>query len=141
MDYNFAIKKEFLNQTIGEFASKMGKLDLAGVTKVVRDNTTWYVPSNIINRNTDKINSLFNLIDGRVLNGDDIVSGKTKTKIRRRDGLIEKQELLQFVKDYFRVEKGKIYSDQVVSGMNIAVLIDIAIIALSILESRKKNQR
>ena len=144
MGFDIYIKKEFLNQSIGQFTDRNNMLSKKDVCDIILNNKSWYVPKGIMRKalkdNDDKVTSVFRKIDGRVLNRDAILDGKETTEIRREDNLVEKQEVFQLVKDYYR-QKGIRLSDEEVANMKMYQLIDIITKIYDELETQGKSTK
>ena len=129
MGFDIFIKNEFLNQSIGQFTDKMGMMSKVDICNVIVQNKSWYVSKSVMRKalanNEDKVSSIFKKIDGRVLNSDAILDGRETTEVRRADDLLEKQEIFQLVKDYYRQEKNVRLSDEEVSKMKMSEFIEI----------------
>ena len=130
MDYTLYIKNSFLKQTIGGFTSQHDNMSCETVKKLAEKNVSWYVPKGFVRKNAKVIESIFNRIDGRVLNKDALRSGKTNVPERHLDGKVEKAEIFQLVKDYYKNEKGQTLSDSEVSNMSITKLLDIFMVMI-----------
>lgn len=130
MDYRLYIKNSFLKQTIGSFTAKNDNMSCEAVQKIAEDNVSWYVPKGFVRKNSKVIQSIFNQVDGRTLNREDILSGKTKTPVVHQDGKVERAEIFQLVKDYYRCEKGQNVSEHEISNMNITKLLDIFMVMI-----------
>ena len=145
MGFDIYIKKEFLNQSIGQFTDRNNKLSKKDVCDIILNNKSWYIPKGIMRKalknNDEKVTSIFRKIDGRVLNRDAILDGKETNEVRRLDNLVEKQEVYQLVKDYYREEKGIRISDEDVAKMKMYQLIDIITKIYDELEQQEKSMK
>ena len=144
MGFDIYIKKEFLNQSIGQFTDRNKMLSKKDVCDIILNNKSWYIPKGIMRKalkdNDEKVTSIFRKIDGRVLNRDAILDGKETNEIRREDNLVEKQEVFQLVKDYYR-QKGIRLSDEEVANMKMHQLIDIITKIYDELETQGKSTK
>ena len=145
MGFDIYIKKEFLNQPIEQFTNSAGLLSKKDVCDIILANKSWYVPKSIMKKalkeNDDKVTSIFNKIDGRILNNDAILDGKETVEIRRTDNLVEKQEIYQLIKDYYRENKEIRLSNEEVSKMKMSELIDIISKIYENLEKESQNNQ
>ena len=144
MNYEIFVKNDFLNQTVGQFSSNMGLLSFNDVKNLILKNTSWYINKKAVNsffeKNNTRIYNIFSEIDGRTLNRDAILDKKEIIPLKRRDGYIEKQEIYQFIKDYYRCEKNIRLTDEEVSKMKLDTLLDIIVILDKIhMQSQKKK--
>ena len=145
MGFDIFIKNEFLNQSIGQFTDRMGMMSKDDVCDVIVKNKSWYVSKSVMRKalaaNDDKVSSIFKKIDGRVLNRDAIFDGKESVEVRRADNLVEKQEIYQLVKDYYREKKDVRLTDEEVSKMKMSEFIEIISKMYDSLENQDKDKK
>ena len=125
MDYTFIVKNSFLKHTIGSFTDELGNADIKKVENVMRANLSWYVPKSIVKDNKKIIQSVFDNIDGRTLNKEELKQKKATIPLVREDNIIEKAEIYQLVKDYYACVHNVSLKDEDISKMKISKLLDI----------------
>ncbi len=130
MDFDIYVKNKFLNKTMGEFTSEYKYATYNDIENIIMNNKSWYVPNSFIKKGRPIIESIFNSIDGRVLNKDQLRKKLTTTPVRHKDNLIEKAEIYQLIKDYFHCEKSIDLTNEQVSKLKIKDFLDIIVVFL-----------
>jgi len=143
MEYILFIKYSLLKQNIGTFTDNLGNADIKKIESTVVDNLRWGKLKDALKEEDNRkiMVSIFNEIDGRTLNKEDLRNKKTTVPLKKRDGIIEKAEIYQLVKDYYQYEERIKLSDEDVSKMKMPKLLDIFVKMYEIISSYQKNSK
>lgn len=123
MGYTFFIRKSFLHQSVGDFANNFDKTDYKGFEKIVTDNCIWGMGKVAIKVCRKSVKSVFENVDGIPLYNQN--SGAVD--LTRKDGFVDKDEMLQLIKDSYKLVEGKNISDEDLNKMSIKDAINLII--------------
>ena len=106
------VKNSFLNKPLGEFTQELGNANFNKVMNVIKTNKSIYTPNKAIKHYTPEIYTVFRVV------------GNSITK----DNKIDRAEIYNFVKGYYNKVKHQNLTDEQISNLKIADLLDITII-------------
>ena len=131
MDYTLYIKNALLKQSIGSYMEKLGKISYTDAEKIAVESLQWYVPKKIIKKKTPLMYTIFKYIDGITVNRGEGQEAEEKARYRtnRKDGYVDKEEIYQLIKDYYRYVLKSPVSNEEISEMKMTKLLDVLVAA------------
>ncbi len=109
MDYKKFIKNNFLNQTIGSYSDNFCNANYQKVEKEFSNCLVWFVPRKVVTSNRQTIHTIFDHIDS----------------LKKKNGLIEKDEIYILVKQYYSEVKHQNVTDEQISQMKMSTIVDV----------------
>ena len=119
MDLRFFFKNRFLKQSFGDFAQRLDNSDYQTFKSLLANNSSWYVPTSLFNKEDKIIHKLFDSIDGSDMSGGVF-------EYKERNSKLEEKELYDWVKYTYKQVKGKDLTDKELSNMKMSEFMRIA---------------
>ena len=120
MNYTIFIKNKFLMQSVNDFAQSFDSVDYSGFEKIVSSNTIFGMGKIAAKICRKSVKSVFESVDGIPLrNGNGVTV--------RKDGVVDREEMYQLIKDSYEAVHGKKITQDKLSKMTVKDAIDLII--------------
>ena len=134
MDLRLFFKNKFLKRNFGDFVKLLDNSDYNQFKNVLKQNSSWYVPSSIFDAGDKDIKELFDSIDGSTM-----TAGTFGNK--SKNSTLEEQELYDWVKFNYKQFKNKDITDNDLKNMSMSEFMEIANDYAKKLKEDKKNKK
>ena len=134
MDLRLFFKNKFLKRNFGDFVKLLDNSDYNQFKSVLKQNSSWYVPSSIFDAGDKDIKELFDSIDGSTM-----TAGTFGNK--SKNSTLEEQELYDWVKFNYKQFKNKDITDNDLKNMSMSEFMEIANDYAKKLKEDKKNKK